>query len=466
MGLSLVTLPIIARQLTPQDYGAFALLWLFITFLDNLRELGITTAILGTKKFDEKTRSNVLWISSIGGLFVFGVGFLTSDLILKSFNLEKYDLELKCLLLVLFFNGISSIYVLNLRHILKLNRVIAIELLSSSISAIVALISALNGLGIWTLVIQALTLSSLTLVLSVLYSDWRPVSPSKSSELKTLYSNGFFFFVAQYLNLFTQQFPIFMLGKSGKIIDVGNFDRGLNLQNILNNYFHIPIRQVGIPIARARYHLEGILESSIEKVHRLTLHILFPVCVMSFCQAELIVQILYGEKYAGVTPIFRILVIAAMVQTSNYIRMWVVIILNQGKDSLKRAITSFLVYVFCIVPVSSLGVLYVTGGYLLATFISMLVGFWFFRKIEELNFLKLLSISLRYLLIYSTLSLVLWFAQVNFLDDLGNIYVFLIELSIVSLATLAHMRYTNFFISYRNFFRSIIFRSGQKNPLG
>jgi PST family polysaccharide transporter len=456
--LSLVTLPIIARQLSPRDYGAFALLLLFITFLDNLRDFGITTAIMGAKKFDEKTRSNIFWISSIGGLVVFVVGFLTSNLILKFLNIEKYELELKFLLLTLFLNGISNIFVLNFRRILDFNRVIAIELLSSSISVIAALISALNGLGIWTLVIQSLTLSSLTLVLSVLYSDWKPVSPSKSSELKILYSNGFFFFAVQYLDQFTQQFPTFILGKSGNISDAGNFDRGRHLQNMLNSYFNIPIRQIGVPIVRARYHLEGALESVIEKVHLLTLHILLPVFSLFFCQAELIVRILYGDQYTEVSPIFRILMVAAMVQTSNYIRVWISIILNQGKNHLKRTVIAFFVHVICIFPVASSGVLQVTLGYLLASFISMLIGFWFFRKIEEVNIQNLLIISLKFLCIYASLSVALWLLQLYLMSELPILLVIFLEFFIIVIAALAHLKYSNFLHDFKYILKNIFLK--------
>jgi PST family polysaccharide transporter len=429
---------------------------LFVTFLDYLRDFGITTAVMGAKKFDEKTRSNIFWISSIGGVGVFAIGLIANDLILKFFNLEKYSLEFKCLLLSLLFNGISNMYILNLRRVLKFNRVVAIEIISYSTSAIAAIICALSGLGIWTLVIQILILNLLTLVLSIIYSDWKPASLSKGSTLKILYSNGFFFFAVQYLDLFTQQFPTFILGKTGSIIDAGNFDRGRHIQNILNNYFNIPIRQIGVPIVRARYHSDGALEGSIQKVHRMTLHILLPVYVLLFCQAELIVQILYGDKYAGVTPIFRILMIAAMIQTSNYIRMWVAIVLNQGKNSLKRAVFSLLIYIFCIFPMVSSGVLLISGGYLVATFVSMLFGFWFFRDIKEIDIPRLLSISLTYLSFYVTLSMVLWLSHKYFMSNSPILLVILFQLVVVLIAVLAHLRYSNFISDFQYILKKVL----------
>ena len=456
MIFSLVSLPIIARQLTPLDYGIFALLLLLTIFLDSLRDFGITIAVMGTKNFDEKARSNVFWISSIGGIAVFVTGFLTGDLILKIFNLEDYGLELKCLLLVLLFNGISSTYILNLRRTLNFNRVISMEIISTSISAIVGITSALNGLGIWALLLQSLTLSSFNLILSILYSDWKPISPSKNSGLKSLYTNGSYFFAIQHVDLFPQQFPTLILGQSGSFIDAGNFDRGRNIQNLFHNYISIPIRQVGIPIVRARYHSEGKLEDSIQKVHLLTLHILLPVYVLSFCQAELIVQILYGDKYTAVVPIFRVLMIAAMIQVSDYIRLWVSIILNQGKNALKRSIVSFFIYVSCIFPMASSGVLNITRGYVLASFLSMIVGFWLFRKIEEVDILNLLSISLKYLSIYVSLSMGLWFIQQNLLSNLPDLIVMIFELIIIVIAALIHLKYSNFFYEFKYIFKKLV----------
>ncbi len=456
MIFSLISLPIIARQLSPLDYGVFALCLLFIFFLDSLRDFGISVVVMGAKNFDEKVRSNIFWISSVGGVVVFVFGFLTSGLILRFFDLENYELELKCLLLVLLFNGISNIYILNLRRMLNFNRVITMEIISTSISAIVGITSALSGLGIWALLIQALTLSSLNLVLSILYSDWKPISPSKNSGLKTLYSNGSYFFAIQYMDLLPQQFPTLILGKSGNLIDAGNFDRGRNIQSLFHNYINIPMRQIGIPIVRARYHSEGTLEESIQKVHQLTLHILLPVYVLTFCQAEFIVQILYGDNYTAVAPIFRVLVIAAMIQASDYIRVWVSIILNQGRSAFKRSIVSLGIYASCIFPMASNGVLSVTKGYVLAYFLSMVVGFWFFRTIKEVNILKLLSISLKHLSIYVSLSVGLFMMQQNFLSDLPNLIVAIFELSVVLIAALAHLKYSKFFPEFKGILKKLV----------
>jgi O-antigen/teichoic acid export membrane protein len=258
------------------------------------------------------------------------------------------------------------------------------------------------------------------------------------------------------VDLFPQQFPTLILGKSGSFIDAGNFDRGRNIQNLFHNYISIPIRQVGVPIVRARYHSGGKLEDSIQKVHLLTLHILLPVYVLSFCQAELIVQILYGDKYTAVVPIFRVLMIAAMIQASDYIRLWVSIILNQGKNALKRSIVSFFIYVSCIFPMASSGVLNITRGYVLASFLSMIVGFWLFRKIEEVNILNLLSISLKYLSIYVSLSIGLWFIQQNLLSTLPDLIVMIFELTIIVIAALIHLKYSNFFHEFKYVFKKLV----------
>jgi O-antigen/teichoic acid export membrane protein len=330
------------------------------------------------------------------------------------------------------------------------------EIISTSISAIAGIVSALSGLGIWALVIQALALSTLNLVLSIVYSDWKPISPSKNSGLKTLYTNGSYFFAVQYIDLLPQQFPTLLLGKSGNLVDAGNFDRGKNIQSLFHNYISIPLRQIGIPIIRSRYHAEGVLEDSLQKVHRFTLHILLPIYVLVFCQAELIVQILYGDKYTAVVPIFRGLMIAAMLQAAEYIRFWVSIILNQGKNSLKRSIVSFFIYAVCIIPVVPNGVLSVTRGYVLGCFLSMVIGFLFFRKITEVNILKLLSISLIYLSIYASLSVALFNIQQNLLSDIPNVIVIIFELLIIGIVTLTHLKYSRFFPEFRKILKKLI----------
>jgi O-antigen/teichoic acid export membrane protein len=276
--------------------------------------------------------------------------------------------------------------------------------------------------------------------------------------VKDLYANGSYFFVVSYLDTLPQQFPSLILGRSGDTFEVGNFDRGRNIQNLFQNWFNIPIRQIGIPLVRARYHSEGFLKDSIQKVHRLTLHILLPIYVIIFCQAELFVEILYGNNYTAVVPILRILMIAAMIQTCDYIRLWVTVILNQGKNSLKHAIVSFLIYASCIFPMASSGVLQITGGYLLGSFLTMLAGFWFLRKLEEVDVLNLLLISLQFLLIYAPLCLVLWFLHQRFMSELPNLIVFCFELSLIIATSLIHLKYSEFLSEFIHILKKLIFR--------
>ena len=98
---------------------------------------------------------------------------------------------------------------------------------------------------------------------------------------------------------------------------------------------------------------------------------------------------------------------------------------------------------------ASSGVLNVTRGYVLASFLSMVTGFWFFRSIKEIEMFKLLSVSLKYLSIYVTLSVGLWFIQQNLLDNLPNLLVIPFELSIIVIVALTHLKYSKFYHEFK-----------------
>jgi hypothetical protein len=138
--------------------------------------------------------------------------------------------------------------------------------------------------------------------------------------------------------------------------------------------------------------------------------------------------------------------------------MWVAIILNQGKNSLKRAVFSLLIYTFSIFPMASSGVLHISGGYLFATFVSMLFGFWFFRDIKEINILRLLSISLKYLSAYGSLSMVLWLSHQYFMSNTPILLVILFQLVVILIAVLAHLRYSNFISDFQYILKKVLLK--------
>jgi hypothetical protein len=79
----------------------------------------------------------------------------------------------------------------------------------------------------------------------------------------------------------------------------------------------------------------------------------------------------------------------------------------------------------------------------------MVIGFWFFRSIKEIEMFKLLSVSLKYLSIYISLSVALWFIQQNLLGNLPNLLVILFELSIIVIVALTHLKYSKLYHEFK-----------------
>jgi membrane protein YdbS with pleckstrin-like domain len=86
----------------------------------------------------------------------------------------------------------------------------------------------------------------------------------------------------------------------------------------------------------------------------------------------------------------------------------------------------------------------------------MVISFWFFRSIKEIDMLKLLSISLKYLSIYVSFSVGLWFIQQNLLSNLPNLIVILFELSIIVIVALTHLKYSKFYHEFKYILKKLV----------
>jgi hypothetical protein len=86
----------------------------------------------------------------------------------------------------------------------------------------------------------------------------------------------------------------------------------------------------------------------------------------------------------------------------------------------------------------------------------MVIGFWFFRSIKEIDMLKLLSMSLKYLSIYVSLSLGLRYIQQNLLSNFPNLIVILFELSIIVIVVLTHLKYSKFYHEFKYILKKLV----------
>lgn len=442
--ISVVSLPILARCLTPSDFGYFSIMFAIYLVLDLLRDLGISAYQLGEKDLSHSERTGFFWVSAVSGAVFFIISFVLFELL--SFVLEiPYNLnEIIVLNFGLVINGISSQFLLDLRFKLRYKRIVLVEILATSTSVLVAISIALGNGGIWALILQQLTLSLVSAVLFIKISNFRPSSPIRIQiDIRNI-KHGLWMSASQVTDLLSKSLVTLQLGREVSLTELGLFDRAQQLQNIPNNSLNIPIRNMSLPILRNYVHEKMVFENILVKWQFVVLNISLFCYSILFINASTIITGIYGENYLSSIPLFKVLLLVGMVQSASHVAIWTILLSKISVSSFRLSLANlFLISVFVQFGLM-FGLLQALISLLVANFCKLLLILRTSHKISGINMSKIQKHSISLLIFYFTFSIIISYAgsfSANYLSDINTISVkiLLMVLSTIVLLSLTHV---------------------------
>lgn len=167
---------VLARVLSPSDFGLVGLAWLAINSFDFLRELGITSALVYRQEEDDAISADVAYIAlAAASVIIYAIVFVSAPWIEKFFtDADGLSAILRVLALTMLINAIGQVpYTLMAKNLDFRNKAIP-EIIAGVGNSIVAIIMALSGFGVWSLVGGYLTDSILRNILVWFFTSWRP----------------------------------------------------------------------------------------------------------------------------------------------------------------------------------------------------------------------------------------------------------------------------------------------------
>ena len=173
-GVEFIVGIILARILTPHEFGLIGMLTVFIAISQTFIDSGFTNALIRKNNCTQKDYSTVFFFNISVSLFLYFVLFASSEAIGTYFKEPQLGILLKVLGLCLVFGSISMIQKTILTKEINFKQQTKISLFSSVISGAIGILMALYGYGVWSLVGRALISLILSSILFWISSKWRP----------------------------------------------------------------------------------------------------------------------------------------------------------------------------------------------------------------------------------------------------------------------------------------------------
>ena len=297
---------ILARLLSPSDYGAIAILLVFITIADVFVNAGFGSALIQKKDADNLDFSSVFYFSFILSIFVYLVVFLSAPFVANFYNMLILQPTLQVLALRIPIAAINSVQQAYVSRNMQFKKFFYSTLSGTAASALVGIFMAYNGYGIWSLVGQYLSNAVINTIVLFSVINWRPQLIFSLQRLKSLFSYGWKLLLSGLLDTGYQSLSSLLIGKFYTPADLAFFDTGKKFPMVIVTNINSSISSVLFPALSSEQDEPERVKAHTRKAIQISSYIMWPMMLGMAACADNIVSLVLTDKWLPAVPYLQI----------------------------------------------------------------------------------------------------------------------------------------------------------------
>jgi len=372
---------ILARLLTPEDYGVVAMVAVVTNFVMMFKDMGLSMATVQRDEINHGQISTLFGINVFIGLIIMLVMAALAPGVAWFYGKPELTLITLALAGTFIFGGLTIQHQALLRRQMHFGRLAVIEIAAMLNGVVAAVISAWYGAGYWALVIMQLVTAVSMAVGVWIACDWRPSLPKRGTGVRPMLAFGGHITGFGIVNYFAGNLDKILLGRFCGASVLGLYSRAYNIMMLPITRVREPLNAVAIPalshiqnepIRYKRYYI---------KLITLIAFITMPFMAFLFVCAEEVIALLLGDQWSGAVNIFKILCLAAFIQPVATTRGLVLFSLGQSKRYFTFGIINSIVIVISFILGLPWGAIGVAVAYTIATYVLLVPMLWYcFRR--------------------------------------------------------------------------------------
>ena len=388
--VSLVIQLILARLLEPSDYGALAILIVFINIGNVFVQNGFNTSLIQAKHVSQVSYSSVFWFTLCVAIVLCLLLCLFAEAITNYFGILAAAWQLRVLSFTLIISSYSSILIAIISREFRFKEFASATVISSISSGATGIVMAYAGFGLWALIAQQVLFSTLYCFCLFYQERWIPSLVFSWEETREKISFGWKLTVSGLLETGYQSLSDLVIGKQFSASNLGFVSQGKKVPMVIGNSLDGAIQPV---ILSAVAHIQddaSFVKRLVRRALKTSSYLIVPGMTLLALVAEPIMRLLLGEQWLPAVPFLQMycFVYALLpIHTSNLQALN-----GMGRSDLflklelvKKAysIAFILVGAFVFQDVYIL-----VGGYMLSGVISTFVNAWPNRKVIGYSYLE------------------------------------------------------------------------------
>jgi len=415
-GVMFVVMIIMARILTPEDYGLVGMLTIFIAISQSLIDSGFSQALIRKQDRSEIDNSTVFYFNIAVGAILYLILFFSAPLIAKFYN----EPILIPLTRVISLSILINSFVVVQRALLTVNidfKTQAKASFSAAIaSGIVGITMAYTGWGVWAIVWYQITNLAVNVGLLWIFSKWRPQLVYSWKSFKELFFFGSKLAASGIIDTLYNNIFLIVIGKIFKASDLGYYTRAQQFAAFPSSNLTGIIQRVTFPVLCTIQDDDERLRSVYRRFLRLSAFLIFPLMIGLAAVAKPLVLLLLKEQWEFAATLLSIICLSMMWYPIHSINLNLLQVKGRSDLFLKLEIVKKCVGIVILCCTIPLGLVAMCWGTVLSSLISLIINTHYTGKLIQVGFLKQMKDLTPSLLYSFSMGAIVW-SSIQFITN-------------------------------------------------
>ena len=320
---------VMARLLTPADYGLIGMVAFVTNFVSMYKDLGLSTATIQRDEISSEQISTLFWVNIALSL---GITILTAaiaPLVAWFYGEPKLTAITIVTALGFLISGLAVQHEALLRRQMRYFALASVSLVSMAAGYAVGIYTAWRGFSYWALVFSQLAVATTTTLLTVIFCRWMPGLPKRNTGVRSMIKFGGNLTGFTTINYFSRNLDNLLIGRIWGAQQLGLYTRAYQLMGLPIEQINEPISSVAVPsLSRLTDSPESYRRAYLRMLEKIAL-LTMPCVVLMIVTSDWIIRIVLGPQWTGTTRIFVLLGITGLFQPIANTTGWLLV--SQGR---------------------------------------------------------------------------------------------------------------------------------------
>ena len=375
-GIAFIVSVILARKLSPDDYGTIAIVAVIIQILEVFIDSGFGAALIQKQEVDDIDYSSVFYFNILSCTILYFFVFFSAPFIAKLYNDFRLIAIIRVLCLQFIISGVKNVQQSYVTKNFLFKKFFFSTLGGTILSGVIGIIMAYNGLGVWSLVCQMISNYAIDTLILWFTVDWKPKRTFSFTRLKEMFSFSGRYLGSLLIARITDELNKPIIGLKYSKSDLAFYERGYSLASIITENINNAMSTVLFPTVSSVQDNKERVKSIITRYLTVSTYIIMPMMMGLAVCGERLIKLIFTEKWLPCVPFLYVFCIMYAIYPISIANINVIVSLGVKKLFIRFQLIRSVITIVILIITIQFGVIYIAIGTLIVAIISIIVYSW------------------------------------------------------------------------------------------